>query len=462
MLTLKELRQLRATKAARGKAALTELNAINAKGAEASTEELAKVATLETELQALESEVPDLDKQLAQREATERRQMLFATPALGGARSFDPDPAVTGGFKSMSHFATAVMAAQTGSLGGLGLEASATGYMQNQGSAGEGWLVPPSYSSQVAEIAFNEVDLFGMAQPESIAGMAAIKPKDETTPWGAAGVQAVWRSEASTMTASKLALTGEIMQLHELYAFCSATNEVLSDAGMLQNRLTTQAGRAISWAASDAVMWGNGAGKVTGFMTAPCLVTVAKESGQADTTVVVANLGKMLSRVLRAGGRPIWLANPDVIPQLIGLTIGNMPVWVPGQPGHAGQSLGRLHPGLSGRLHRTRPDPRHQGRPRLREHVGLLRRHQGRRRGLRLVHAPVLRPEPHGLPLDLPPGGPADPVRGGCGRPRLQHQVALRGPRQPALVAACRARGRALIGRTPSTSSGDRAHVARP
>jgi HK97 family phage major capsid protein len=259
--------------------------------------------------------------------------MLFATPALSGARSFDPDPAVTGGFKSMSHFATAVMAAQTGSLGGLGLEASATGYMQNQGSAGEGWLVPPTYSSQVAEIAFNEVDLFGMSQPESIAGMAAIKPKDETTPWGAAGVQAVWRSEAAQMTASKLALTGEIMQLHELYAFCSATNEVLSDAGMLQNRLTTQAGRAISWAASDAVMWGNGAGKVTGFMTAPCLVTVAKESGQADTTIVVANLGKMLAAVLRVGGRPIWLANPDVIPQLIGLTIGNMPVWVPANQG---------------------------------------------------------------------------------------------------------------------------------
>jgi HK97 family phage major capsid protein len=37
----------------------------------------------------------------------------------------------------------------------------------------------------------------------------------------------------------------------------------------------------------------------------------------------------MLSRVLRVGGKPLWFANPDIIPQLIGLTIGNMPVWVP-------------------------------------------------------------------------------------------------------------------------------------
>jgi HK97 family phage major capsid protein len=210
-----------------------------------------------------------LDTQIAQREATDRRQAMFAPPALSAARTFEADPALTGGFKSMSHFATAVLAAQTGSMGGLNLEAAATGYMQNQGSAGEGWLVPPTYSNQVAEIAINEVDLFGMTQPESISGQAAIKPKDETTPWGATGVQATWRSEAASMTASKLALTGEIMQLHELYAFCSATNEVLNDAGMLQNRLTTQAGRAISWAGLRRRSCGAMAsGKVTGFMTA--------------------------------------------------------------------------------------------------------------------------------------------------------------------------------------------------
>jgi HK97 family phage major capsid protein len=332
-MTLKEMRQLRATKAARGKTAVTELNAIIDKGATATAEELAKVATLEAELQALETEVPELDRQIAQKEATDRRSAVFAAPAFSAARTFEADPALTGGFKSMGHFASAVMAAQTGSLGGLSLEASASNYMQNQGSAGEGWLVPAQYSQTVAEIAVDDVDLLGLSQPEPITGNTAIKPKDETTPWGASGVQAAWRSEASTMSASKLALTGELLQLHELYAFCAATNEVLSDAGMLQNRLTIQAGRAISWKASEAIMWGTGVGQPTGFMNAPCLVTVAKEAAQADTTIVVANLGKMLSRVLRAGGSPIWLANPDVIPQLIGLTIGNMPVWVPANQG---------------------------------------------------------------------------------------------------------------------------------
>jgi HK97 family phage major capsid protein len=329
MKTLKELRQQRALKATRGKAALSELKTLQAK-AELTADEATKVAALETEITALEDEVPTLDAQIVSLETEQRRELAFAPrTAHQAARTFEPNPELTGGFKAITHFAQAVMAAQTGTLGGLGLEAAASNYMQNQGAAGEGYLVPPQYSQEVAEIAFNEPDLFGMANPEPTNSNTFLKPKDETTPWGASGVQAVWRAEAAQMTASKLALTGEISQLHELYAFCAASNEVLSDASMLQNRLTTQAGRAIAWTASEAVMWGSGAGQPTGFMKAPCLVTVAKEAGQADTTIVVLNLGKMLSRVLRVGGKPLWFANPDIIPQLIGLTIGNMPVWVP-------------------------------------------------------------------------------------------------------------------------------------
>jgi HK97 family phage major capsid protein len=278
MPTLKELRQQRAAKANRGKAALSELNALQSK-AELTAEETAKATALETEITALEEEVPQLDAQIVDLETSQRREAIFTPRAAGAsARTFEPDPTLTGGFKAITHFAAAVMAAQTGTLPGLGLEATASNYLQNQGSAGEGYLVPPQFSGQVAEIAFDEPDLFGMTQPEPTSSNTFLKPKDETTPWGASGVQAVWRSEAAAMTASKLALTGEISQLHELYAFCAATNEVISDASMLENRLTRQAGRAIAWAASDAVMWGNGAGKPTGFMTAPSLVTVAKEA----------------------------------------------------------------------------------------------------------------------------------------------------------------------------------------
>jgi HK97 family phage major capsid protein len=71
-------------------------------------------------------------------------------------------------------------------------------------------------------------------------------------------------------------------------------------------------------------------------MNATCLVTVTKESGQANTTLVNANILKMYSRLLRTGGVPIWLANSDTLPQLGALTLGNQPAWLPSNQPFAG------------------------------------------------------------------------------------------------------------------------------
>ncbi|HEY3694072.1 phage major capsid protein [Phenylobacterium sp.] len=332
---LKELRQARADKAKRGVAATTEFNTLNAKD-DRTTEEEAKIGALGGELDTLEAEVIQLDKDIVAEEASARRSGLFSSaapaatliPASSTARTEEADPALTGGFKSMADFAGAVVQTTLGHHD-VRLGATTSTYNQNAGASGEGYLVPPEFSKQVWDIAFEDTDLLGMVAPEPTMSNAVFKPKDETTPWGAVGVQAVWRSEGAQMTATKVNVTGEMMTLHELYAFCAASSEVLADGPMLQDRLTRQAGNAIKWQASDAIMWGNGVGKPTGFMTAPCLITQTKESGQAAATVVLANLSKMASRVLRTGGSPIWIINADVMPQLVGLTLGNVPAYLP-------------------------------------------------------------------------------------------------------------------------------------
>ncbi len=333
--TLKELRAERAAKATRGRTALARHNALAAQTTRTETEET-ELTTLGAEIDGLEAEVTTLDGQIEAQEAQSRRGALFGAPtrAAGAAgRTSEPNPETTGGFRSMSEFATAVRGMVGGNVDArLTATAPAGSYQANAGTSGEGFLVPPEYSRQVWEIAFEQTDLFGMSQPEPIQGNATIKPKDETTPWGAAGVQAAWRAEGTQMLPSKLSLTGEMMTLHELFAFCAASSEVLSDAGMLQNRLTVQAGRAIAWKASDSVMYGDGVGKPLGFMKAKALITVAKDGGQAAKTITVSNLANMLARVLRGqGGRPLWLVNPDILPQLITLVIPNtnLPAYLP-------------------------------------------------------------------------------------------------------------------------------------
>ena len=353
-MTLKELRQQRHQKATRGKAALTEYNTLSAK-ADRTADEDQKLAALDAEISALETEVVDLDAKIASEEASARRGALFATAApgatsagqggaaparaaFGAARTVgELNPETTGGFRNLADFAVAVRNTQSGvapdprlaAMEAAERMAAPSGFHQNQGTAGEGFLVPQEYRQGIWELAFSEPDLLSMVTPEPTASNSVKIAKDESTPWGAAGVQAYWRAEASQMTASKAAATQMTVDLHELHAFVLATQEVLDDAPRLQDRLTRQAARAISWKASDAIMWGDGNGKPLGFMNGGSLVTVAKETGQAADTLAVKNILKMNSRLLRAGGRPVFLGNSDIDPELGALTIGNVPAFLP-------------------------------------------------------------------------------------------------------------------------------------
>jgi HK97 family phage major capsid protein len=136
------------------------------------------------------------------------------------------------------------------------------------------------------------------------------------------------------MTASRLATKGRTVNLDELYAFVLATDELLMDASRLNSRLTVQAARAIRWKANDAIVYGTGAGQPLGFFSSAVLVSVAKEGSQAADTIVAANVLKMFSRLLTAGLQNVfWTVNPDVLPQLGVMTIGDQPIWTPPSSG---------------------------------------------------------------------------------------------------------------------------------
>lgn len=336
-MTLKELRQQRSQKATRGKAALTEHNTLAAK-AERTEAEDQKLAQLSAELDTLETEVADLDAKIAAEEKAAQRGGLFAsgggaraTAAFGAGRvQNEPDPERTAGFVHMADFARAVAAHFGGGVTDPRLAALPANYNTGGGAAGEGFLVPAEYRDQIWELVFAEDDLLSAVNPEPTASNVVQLTKDETTPWGASGVQAYWRAEGGQMTATKAVTQGVQVPLHELYAFVVATDELLQDAPRLANRLTMQAARAIRWKGSDAVMWGDGVGKPQGFMESAALVSVAKESGQAADTINATNVAKMYSRLLPGNlANAFWLANPDTMPQIMTMTIGDQPIWTP-------------------------------------------------------------------------------------------------------------------------------------
>jgi HK97 family phage major capsid protein len=289
---------------------------------------------IEAELKTLAAEITSLEKQADRRRTLDA--VITSAPTVPGVpriTSSERDPSRTGGFANLAEFAISVRNAQTGQGADArlaGMMAAPTGYMEGQGAAGEGYLVPAEFRDQIFELVMGDEDLLGAVDIEPTSSRQVDLIADESTPWGSTGVQANWRGEGSQMSASKAAQKGRSVPLHELYAFVLASDELLEDAPRLNDRLTRKAASAISWKASDAIMWGTGAGMPLGFMNAGSLVTVAKEGSQTADTLDDQNVLKMYSRLLVVpGDRPFWIANRDVVPQLAGMVIGNTPIWMP-------------------------------------------------------------------------------------------------------------------------------------
>ena len=353
-MTLKEKKAKLADKKTRGVAALADYNRLAAV-TERTAEQEATFAALDGELSSLEAEVATLSADIAQQERVEARQAAFTAAAPVGGAARDPlAPAAPGfrtlneptpgafGFQSIGEFAHSVRASRGGGpldprLASLpadvdvrfGASTPPTTWNQNAGSGGEGFLVPPDFRRAIWEIAYDESDLLGLVGPEPTQSNAVLVPRDETTPWGATGVQAYWSAETGQFKGSKANLTGALMNLHKLYAFVMASDELLADGPMLNDRLTRQAGRALRWKASEAIFSGTGAGQPLGIQTSAALIVQAKDSGQATGTITLNNLLNMMRSILRVGGRPMWLLNQDTIAQLASLQLGNMPAWLP-------------------------------------------------------------------------------------------------------------------------------------
>lgn len=79
---------------------------------------------------------------------------------------------------------------------------------------------------------------------------------------------------------------------------------------------------AVAWHLDDAFLNGTGGNQPSGVLADPAIVSVAKESGQAATTLVYDNIVKMFARLHPQSVQiSVWVANTDCIPQLLSLTI---------------------------------------------------------------------------------------------------------------------------------------------
>lgn len=252
------------------------------------------------------------------------------------------------GFKSFGEYAKAVRAGAGGRPDErLLIGAAAPTTYSNESSGGDGgFAVPPEYSREIWNLSLMEDSLVPMTDNTPINGNSMVFPQDETTPWGTDGVRAYWAAEASAATQTKVKMGVASLRLNKLMALMPITDELTEDAAALGAYLLDKGATSIRWKANEAIFQGTGAGQPQGLMNSAAMVEVAKEAGQAASTLDPKNLAKMIARLPPGSyGKSVWVIGPDSLPALFTLSLGNYPIYLPqggGVPALQGSPYGSL------------------------------------------------------------------------------------------------------------------------
>lgn len=291
----------------------------------------------ETRLTAIEARVESLDKdiaRLAKLQDTERAQGARIDVGADHATERPWGPAVAADASplqkdearhaALGAFAIAVKAAATGQGFDPRLAAAATG-AGTQSDSNLGFAVPMEVAPGIERDMFNQGEILSRVDTRTISGNSiAYNLIDSTSRADGSrqgGVLGYWVDEGTAPTASNTKLARIELKLRKVGAYGVMTDELLSDAVGLGGELEAAFASELTFQVENKVYRGNGASAPLGFLNAACLVTVAKETGQAAATIVNDNLVKMWARMPAASKKSaVWLFNTECGPQLNTLT----------------------------------------------------------------------------------------------------------------------------------------------
>jgi len=136
------------------------------------------------------------------------------------------------------------------------------------------------------------------------------------------GVLGYWVDQGTAPTASQYKLAKVDLKLRKVGCLGYVTDELVADASALGGELESAFAEELIFQVEDAITEGTGAGQPLGYLNAPCIVSVTKETQQTAATITTANLSKMWARMhTRDKANAVWLINGDCGPQLDFLSI---------------------------------------------------------------------------------------------------------------------------------------------
>jgi HK97 family phage major capsid protein len=222
---------------------------------------------------------------------------------------------------ALGRFALAVRAYALGKGSDVRLMAAATG-MGTQSDSSMGFAVPKDVAPGIERDMFEGGELLGRvdARPITNGNSIAYNVMDQTSRADGSrqgGVLGYWVDEGTAPTATSMKLSRMELKLRKVGCLGVMTDELLEDAAALGGELQNAFREELIFQVENKIYRGNGSAAPLGFLNAPSLVSVSKETGQAAATIVGENITKMWARMpVRSHSKAVWLANVDCIPQL--------------------------------------------------------------------------------------------------------------------------------------------------
>ena len=262
--------------------------------------------------------------------------------------------AETQGWRSFGEFLQSVIVAGTpqgesiaGRRGGtydkrlsVGDEERAISGMSETVATDGGFLVGTDYANQLIQKAHDTGKLVKYCEKMTISRQSnslKIPGIDESSRadgsrWG--GIRVYWAAEGGSLTASKPKYRQINLQLNKMIGLSYLTDELIEDTVALEQFVSRGFAEEFGFKIDDGIVNGSGAGQPQGVYNANCLVSVAKETGQAATTIKAENIEKMYARMYAPSiGKAIWLINQDCWPQIFQLHhavgTGGVPMFIP-------------------------------------------------------------------------------------------------------------------------------------
>lgn len=233
-------------------------------------------------------------------------------------------------FKSNGEFFQAVKNVAFGSMDPRLIPLKATGLNEAQPSQA-GFLVPQQTAAGIIEKMYGTGTLLSLfSNRDTVSGNnMSYNLVDETSRANGSrfgGLQAYWLNEGGTFTASKPKFRQLELKLKKVTALCVATDELLSDASALGSWLSRTVPEELRFKVEDAIINGDGVGKPSGILTHGALKSVTRtDANEIDAL----DLGRMWAGRWAGVSDYVFLGNQGIFPQLLTLTIGTQPVFLP-------------------------------------------------------------------------------------------------------------------------------------